>query len=92
MERDQIIDKDGNIVNVKFDEEQEKLDDLSELEWDGPEDSDEEIESLAKLKTDWEIQNNVKFSKNGIISYIESFIEQESSQNNKKWEQKLKTN
>lgn len=77
-------------------EKPEPLDDLSSLAWDGPEDSDEEIEEMAKLKTEWEIRNGVRFSKRGIIEYVEMFLERESKQNKedaktaKLWEQKLK--
>ena len=54
--------------------------------WDGPEDSDEEIEELIPTKTPWEITNGVKFSKNGLIKYITEFIEKENHQHNKAWE------
>jgi hypothetical protein len=39
--------------------------------WDGPEDSDEEIEEMVKYKTQWEIDNGIKYSKKGIIETIE---------------------
>ena len=64
--------------------------------WDGPEDSDEEREGMAKLKMPWEIENGVKFSKNGLIEYITNFLDQESPHNlrdpatAKLWEQKLR--
>ena len=84
-------------VEIPFEEDKkpEPLDDLSALAWDGPEDSDEEIEEMAKLKTEWEIRNGVKFSKRGIIEYIENFLVQESKANKdpkvaKAWDQKLK--
>jgi hypothetical protein len=48
---------------------------LEELLWDGPEDSDEEIPEMAALKTDWEIEQGIKFSKRGIIEYIENLVE-----------------
>ena len=34
--------------------------------WDGPEDSDEEIPSIIPFKKDYEIQNNIKFSKKAL--------------------------
>jgi hypothetical protein len=51
---------------------------------------------MAKYKTEWEIEQGVKFSKRGIIDYIEKMIAYESAQNKedpanaKLWEQKLK--
>jgi hypothetical protein len=56
---------------------------MDDFMWDGPEDSDEEIECMAKLKNEDEIKKGIKFSKNGIISYVEMFVEQESSRNQK---------
>ena len=44
---------------------------MAGCKWDGPEDSDEEIASLVKYKNEFEIKMGIKFSKNGIISYIE---------------------
>ena len=51
---------------------------------------------MAKLKTEWEIKNGVKFSKRGIVDYIERFLATESinsedPQTAKAWEEKLKT-
>lgn len=42
--------------------------------WDGPEDSDEEIPEMVALKNDQEKEMGIKFSKNGIIEYITSFL------------------
>ena len=61
---------------------------MTEFIYDGPSDSDEEIEDMASLKTDWEM--GIKFSKNGIKDAIEKFIEKESVQNDPRWEQKLR--
>lgn len=64
--------------------------------WFGPEDSDEEVEEMAKLKTEWEIESGVKFSKRGLMSFIEEQIAKESADNKddpktaKAWERKLK--
>ena len=55
-------------------EEWQPNDDMTELLWYGPEDSDEEIEDMAKYKTAWEAEQNVRFSKRGIIEYIEKMI------------------
>jgi len=69
---------------------------MTELLWAGPEDSDEEIEEIAKYRTPWEEEEGVKFSKRGLIEYIERMIKQESAKNKddpanaKLWEQKLK--
>ena len=81
---------------IKEEEEWKPNDDMTELAWFGPEDSDEEIEEMAKHKTQWEIDQGVKFSKKGLIDYIEKMIAYESNQNKedpvnaKLWEQKLK--
>jgi len=55
------------------------------LLWDGPEDSDEEIPEMAALKTDWEIEQGIKFSKRGIITYLENLIETENMANDNAW-------
>lgn len=49
---------------------------------------------MAALKTDFEKQCGIKFSKNGIISYVENTLQKESKddpQNEKLWEEKLTT-
>ena len=50
----------GQSTNIKEEEKEEEeegeLDNLEELLWDGPEDSDEEIAEMAALKTDFEIE------------------------------------
>ena len=72
-------------------------DDLSAFLWDGPEDSDEEIEEMASLKNAFEKETGIKFSKRGIREYIESIINTETNKNtedpaiSKKWEEKLST-
>lgn len=40
---------------------------MSEYLWNGPDDSDEEIEELINLKNNQEKKINLQFSKNGII-------------------------
>ena len=68
---------------------------LGNYEWDGPEDSDEEIKSMISMKTSWEKDHNVKYSKRGMIQLITKMIKQESSDNTsdpdtaKLWEEKL---
>ena len=42
-------------------------DDMKNWMWDGPEDSDEEIEDMVPLKNKQEKDLGLKFSKNGII-------------------------
>ena len=51
---------------------------MSQMMWDGPEDSDEEIEALAKLKTPWEEEAGIVFSKRGIIDFVDKIIKEES--------------
>lgn len=58
---------------------------MSDFKWDGPEDSDEEIESLANLKVPWEEEQGIKFSKNGIIKFVEETIKSEAKAENPKW-------
>ena len=65
--------------------------------WDGPEDSDEEIEELLQYKNEYEDQLGIKYSKNGIIQFVENLVKQESKSNKadpktaRLWEEKLKT-
>ena len=50
--------------------------------WDGPADPDEEIADLLPYKNDFENnQLGVKYSKNGIIGFIEKFMAFESPDN-----------
>lgn len=72
---------------------------MTDFVWDGPEDSDEEIEELKKYKNDFEDDIfGIKYSKNGIVEFIEKFVAYESPHNQsdpangKLWEQKLNTN
>jgi predicted ATPase len=72
-------------------------DDMNEWLWDGPEDSDEEIEEMAIFKNQIEKQQGVKFSKNGIKQYVEAMIATESASNTeskataKLWENRMET-
>lgn len=72
-------------------------DDMNEWLWDGPEDSDEEIEELVPFKNEFEKQLGVKFSKRGIKEFIENTLAHENAAdtedpaNAKKWELKLDT-
>ena len=43
--------------------------------WDGPDDSDEEVEGMAKLKMPWEIESGVKFSRKGLVEFITKFLD-----------------
>jgi phosphoenolpyruvate synthase/pyruvate phosphate dikinase len=69
---------------------------MTEYLWDGPDDSDEEIEELAKYKCDYEKKAGIKFSKNGIIKFVTEQLSKESRSNksdpkiSKAWEEKLK--
>ena len=51
--------------------------------WDGPENSDEEIEEMAALKNQYEKEIGIVFSKNGLISYIDCLMKNEKT--DKKW-------
>jgi hypothetical protein len=42
---------------------------------------------MVGLKTQYEIDIGLKFSKNGLINYIENFIENESTVKDKRWEE-----
>ena len=69
---------------------------LDQFQWDGPEDSDEELADMIPLKEQWEIDEGVKFSKRGLIEYITKKLDTESPHNTedpalaKKWERHLK--
>lgn len=60
--------------------------------WDGPEDSDEEIEEMVIYKNEYEVDLGIKYSKNGIIKFVESQLKHErpdnkqDSKNAKLWE------
>jgi len=43
----------------------------NESEWDGPEDSDEEIAELKEMKLEHEVEANIRFSRKYLIDYIE---------------------
>lgn len=62
------------------------MDDFDDFEWDGPSDSDEEVEVLAQRKTPFEAAQGIKFSKRGLIDYIERFVAKESASADKRWE------
>lgn len=67
---------------------------LGNYQWDGPDDSDEEVEEMVGMKTQWEIDSGIKYSKRGIIDKINEMIKNESKLNPepkmaKAWEQKL---
>lgn len=71
-------------------------DDMTNYIWDAAENSDDEVEELKVLKTQFEIKNNVRFSKSGIKDYINNTIIEESPNNksniksSKLWESSLK--
>lgn len=56
-------------------------DDMKEWLWDGPVDSDEEIEELLPFKNQNEKQLGIKFSKNGIKTFIENLLHDENPLN-----------
>ena len=51
---------------------------MKEFELDGL-GSDDEIEELTKLINPYEHQNQLKFSKNGIVKFVDNIVEQEST-------------
>mmetsp|Transcript_35609 Transcript_35609/g.54449 ORF Transcript_35609/g.54449 Transcript_35609/m.54449 type:complete len:254 (-) Transcript_35609:2-763(-) len=64
--------------------------------WDGPEAEDEEVPELVELKTEWEREQGIRFSKKGIMDAVEAilFMESPNSEDARtasKWELKLKT-
>ena len=69
---------------------------MREFQLDGLGD-DEEIEELANLINPYELEKQLKFSKNGIVKYIDEIVEQESKLNQndpklaKEWEEKVNT-
>ena len=69
-------------------------DNIEQYQWDGAEDSDEEVAEFANLKQTWEKDANVKFSKKGLMRYINKMLATETAgqdnANSKLWEQKLK--
>ena len=52
-------------------EEDVEDDQMDEFMWDGPDDSDEEISDMMQYKNSFEKSAGIKYSKNGLISYIE---------------------
>jgi hypothetical protein len=40
---------------------------------------------MVEHKNEWELENGVKFSRRGLIEFIENFIEHESDKNQKEW-------
>ena len=47
------------------------IDDMAAFAWDGPDDSDEEIAAMVPYKNEIEKKIGLKFSKRGLIEYIE---------------------
>ena len=46
---------------------------------------------MVALKTDWEIEQGIKFSKRGIINYLENLVENDCQEKDKAWDLKLKS-
>ena len=65
--------------------------------WDGPEDSDEEIAEMIDMKTPWEKEMGIKYSKRGLVTFIEETLARESANNKddpniaKLWKSEVKT-
>lgn len=64
-------------------------DNFTDLQWDGPDDDDEEIPEMVPFKNAYEKELGVKFSKRGIIDFIEEFMRTENAENNPAWKEKL---
>ena len=68
---------------------------MEALKWEGPEDSDEEIEDMLEYKDANEERQGVKYSKNGLSSFIDHLMETEcpgSQDKNDAWKCKIKSN
>ena len=63
-------------------------DDMEHFAWDGPVDSDEEVAEMLPLKNEYEKQMGIKFSKRGIIEFIENFLKSEDPVTNTGWKEK----
>lgn len=94
--RDTFIGSMDDVIAYPEEDEIPKIDFIDEDEdymdnyiWDGPDNSDEEIESMLPFKNEWETQKGVKFSKNGLIEFIDKFLKEESTEFQKAWEKKL---
>ena len=69
---------------------------MDEYLFDVEENSDEEIPELTILKSDFEQSHGLKFSKNGVVAFINEMLQTESVANKqdgvgKLWEEKSKT-
>ena len=53
-------------------------DNFATFPWDGPENPDEEIEEMAKLKNNYEIEQGIRFSRDDLVNYIEQMFRDES--------------
>ena len=93
-ESEKAVDAAGDVINKEEKKEEEEPpkvidpyytnpqgDDMTDFKWDGPEDPDTEIEQFLAYKTEFENDQNIKYSKNGIIQFIEKTIEEESKFN-----------
>lgn len=62
-------------------------DDLHEWAWQGP--AKMEIEELVPLKNEYEIQEGIKMSREGIVNFIEEMVQQESPKTSDQWHNRL---
>lgn len=51
---------------------------MKRFDWDGPEDSDEEVAEMVEFKNQYEKELGIRFSKRGIVTFIEDLISRES--------------
>tara|TARA_B110000305_G_C18848748_1_gene363539 strand:- start:159 stop:419 length:261 start_codon:yes stop_codon:yes gene_type:complete len=68
---------------------------MEEYKFDAEENSDQEIEELAAIKSQFEHDSGLVFSKSGIIEFVNNMLKTESAENRdatgKSWEEKSKT-
>jgi hypothetical protein len=50
---------------------------MTEVLWDGPDDSDEEVKELVPYKCHYEKAMGIKYSKNGIIQFVTEQLNKE---------------
>ena len=96
----QLFEHDGSII-IDLEDIPDAINDMGDnmkqYLWDGPENSDEEVEDMVQLKSQYEKDCGVKFSKKGIIAHIEEMLAMEDPSNaanseSKKWVESFKQN
>ena len=54
---------------------------MSWYAWDGPADPDEEISEFLLLRSEQEKELGLKYSRNGVINFVESYLAHENPAN-----------